>query len=51
MRTTLDLPQDLIDKTLDNTKWMVDELEIEELPPNVLKITLVKWMSRGHIYG
>ncbi|MBN1875946.1 MAG: hypothetical protein JXA33_17110 [Anaerolineae bacterium] len=38
---------DLLTKTLDNTKWMVDELNMEKLPPDVLKITLVKWMTEG----
>ena len=32
-------------KTLQDARWMVDDLTVETLPAQVLKITLVKWMS------
>ena len=28
-----------------DVKWLVDELTVEELPPNDLQVTLVKWMA------
>jgi len=36
---------DLTAKTLRDARWMVDELTVETLPAQVLKVTLVKWMS------
>ncbi len=32
-------------KTLQDARWMVDELTVESLPTDMQKITLVKWMS------
>ncbi len=32
-------------KTLQEARWMVDELTVEILSAQVLKITLVKWLS------
>lgn len=28
-----------------DVKWLVDELTVEELPPNDLQVTLIKWMA------
>jgi len=38
---------DVASRTLTDTKWLVDELIIEELPSNDLKVTVVKWVARG----
>ncbi len=32
-------------KALQDAKWMVDEVKVETLPAQVVKVTLVKWMS------
>ncbi len=42
---------DLTSGALADTRWLVDELTIEETPPNNLKATLVKWVTQGESYA
>jgi len=38
---------DLASRTFTDTRWLVDNLTVEELPPNDLQVTVVKWVARG----
>lgn len=38
---------DLASRTFTDTKWLVDELTVEEMPSNDLQITVVKWIAGG----
>ena len=37
-------------ETFADTKWLVDELIVEELPSDELEVTVIKWMKRGGGY-
>jgi hypothetical protein len=41
----------LASRTFTDTRWLVDELTIEETPPNNLQVTVVKWVTRGDSYA
>lgn len=35
------------DRVLGAARWMVDDLQVVHLPPDVLQITLIKWADRA----
>jgi len=37
--------RELSPRAFENMRWMVDELTVETLPPNDLRVTLVKWLA------
>ncbi len=39
------MPSELSSVQLSDAKWMVDELQIESLPPQQLRVTLIKWLN------
>jgi hypothetical protein len=34
-----------------DTRWMVDELNVERLPPNEVRVTVIKWDGRKKVNG
>lgn len=42
---TLGALDGLIEEAFHNIRWMIDELDVESLPSNDLKVTIIKWQS------
>ncbi|RLC67680.1 MAG: hypothetical protein DRI48_01670 [Chloroflexi bacterium] len=36
---------DLTSQTFADTRWLVDDLIVEKLPPDGLQVTVIKWMA------